>query len=34
MIDKQIIINNIENVLKSTDLDIKDKYIGKVRDMY
>lgn len=34
MIDKQIIINNIQNVLKSTDLDIKDKYTGKVRDMY
>ncbi|QIV94816.1 phosphoribosylaminoimidazolesuccinocarboxamide synthase [Allofrancisella frigidaquae] len=34
MIDKQIIINNIKNVLKSTNLDIKDKYIGKVRDMY
>ncbi len=34
MIDKQIIINNIKNVLKNTNLDIKDKYIGKVRDMY
>ncbi|AJI55878.1 phosphoribosylamine--glycine ligase [Francisella philomiragia] len=34
MIDKQIIINNIQNVLKATDLNIKDKYIGKVRDMY
>ncbi|AEI35361.1 phosphoribosylaminoimidazolesuccinocarboxamide synthase [Francisella salina] len=34
MIDKQIIINNIQNVLKSTDLNIKDKYTGKVRDMY
>lgn len=34
MIDKQIIINNIKNVLKSTNLDIKDKYTGKVRDMY
>jgi fusion protein PurCD len=34
MIDKQIIVNNIKNVLKSTNLDIKDKYTGKVRDMY
>ncbi|API86246.1 phosphoribosylamine--glycine ligase [Francisella uliginis] len=34
MIDKQIIVNNIRNVLKSTNLDIKDKYTGKVRDMY
>ncbi|ASG68633.1 phosphoribosylaminoimidazolesuccinocarboxamide synthase [Francisella halioticida] len=34
MIDKQIIANNIKNVLKSTNLDIKDKYVGKVRDMY
>lgn len=34
MIDKQIIINNIKNVLKNTNLDIKDKYVGKVRDMY
>lgn len=34
MLDKQIIINNIKNVLKSTNLDIKNKYIGKVRDMY
>ncbi|MFV9931296.1 MAG: hypothetical protein AB8V18_07270 [Francisella endosymbiont of Hyalomma asiaticum] len=34
MLDKQIIANNIKNVLKSTNLDIKNKYIGKVRDMY
>lgn len=34
MIDKQIIQNNIKNVLKTTNLDIKDKYVGKVRDMY
>ncbi|NDS65254.1 phosphoribosylaminoimidazolesuccinocarboxamide synthase, partial [Francisella tularensis subsp. holarctica] len=34
MFDKQIIANNIKNVLKSTNLDIKNKYIGKVRDMY
>ncbi len=34
MIDQQIIINNIKNVLKNTNLYIKDKYIGKVRDMY
>ena len=32
--DKQIIENNIKNVLKSTNLDIKDKYTGKVRDIY
>ncbi|MDE4959329.1 hypothetical protein NAI72_09380, partial [Francisella tularensis subsp. holarctica] len=29
-----MIANNIKNVLKSTNLDIKYKYIGKVRDMY
>ncbi|MED7818687.1 MULTISPECIES: phosphoribosylaminoimidazolesuccinocarboxamide synthase [unclassified Francisella] len=34
MIDKKIIANNIKNVLKSTNLDIKNKYTGKVRDMY
>ena len=34
MIDKQIIINNMKNILKTTSLDIKDKYVGKVRDMY
>ncbi|MBK2356059.1 phosphoribosylaminoimidazolesuccinocarboxamide synthase [Francisella hispaniensis] len=34
MLDKQIIANNIKNVLKSTNLDIKNKYTGKVRDMY
>ena len=34
MMDKQIIINNMKNILKTTSLDIKDKYVGKVRDMY
>ena len=34
MVEDKVIIDNIENILKNTNLDIKNKYIGKVRDMY